>query len=181
MNKYIEKNNIIAVRKFEIRLCGLLFCYELLQLSQKELLACYDELPKQLIHRDMHYGNLLFNNGVFSGYIDFDLSQKNVKIFDICYFLIGLLIDHDKKKDDVDKWYEIVSSFIKGYETINHLTKREKDSIGCLMKNIEILFVAYFLGEEDEVLAESAAGLYCFVKKNEDAIRSAIYRNIPLI
>jgi Ser/Thr protein kinase RdoA (MazF antagonist) len=149
--------------------------------SLKELQACYDRLPRQLIHRDMHYGNLLFQNGTFSGYIDFDLSQKNVRIFDICYFLIGLLIDHDKKKDDVKQWYEIVANFMKGYEAINKLTNLEKDSIGCLMKNIELLFVAYFIGEEDEALAESAARLYYFVKEQEGTIRSAIHCNEQLI
>jgi Ser/Thr protein kinase RdoA (MazF antagonist) len=142
--------------------------------SLKELQACYDKLPRQLIHRDMHYGNLLFHKGTFSGYIDFDLSQKNVRIFDICYFLIGLLIDHEKKKEDMNKWFEIVSNFIRGYETINKLTDLEKDSIVYLMKNIELLFVAYFIGEEDEILAESSAGLYYFVKEHEDVIRSAI-------
>lgn len=142
--------------------------------SLKELQDCYDQLPRQLIHRDMHYGNILFDKGVFSGYIDFDLSQKNVKIFDICYFLMGLLIDHDKKEDAVAKWYAIISNFIRGYEELNSLTRLEKDSMCCLMKNIELLFVAYFIGEEDEVLAGNAAGLYHFINKNEDVIRAAI-------
>ena len=34
-------------------------------------------LPVQLIHRDVHFGNFLFDEGKFSGYIDFDLSQRN--------------------------------------------------------------------------------------------------------
>ena len=38
--------------------------------------SVYEYLPKQLIHRDVHYGNFLFFEGNFSGYIDFDLSQK---------------------------------------------------------------------------------------------------------
>lgn len=40
----------------------------------------YDRLPRQLIHRDVHFGNFLFDHGEFSGYIDFDLSQKNIRI-----------------------------------------------------------------------------------------------------
>jgi Ser/Thr protein kinase RdoA (MazF antagonist) len=141
----------------------------------KELQACYDKLPRQLIHRDMHYGNILFDKGVFSGYIDFDLSQKNVRIFDICYFLMGLLINHEMKPDEVKQWYEIISNFIKGYEEINKLTRLEKDSMCCLMKSIELLFVAYFIQEEDELLAENVAKLYYFIKKNNDAICSAVY------
>ena len=143
--------------------------------SLKELADCYGELPRQLIHRDLHYGNILFNNGMLSGYIDFDLTQKNVRIFDICYFLIGLLVDHDKKKEDVEKWYLIVSRFIEGYEETNPLSILEKDSICCLMKNIELLFVAYFLSIEDEELAKSAANLFYFIENNKKSICSAVY------
>lgn len=48
----------------------------------------YKTLPRQLIHRDMHTSNLLYRNGMFS-FIDFDMSQRNVRIFDIVY-LAGL-------------------------------------------------------------------------------------------
>lgn len=41
-----------------------------------ELADVYEELPKQLIHRDVNLGNFLFDKGAFSGYIDFDLSQR---------------------------------------------------------------------------------------------------------
>lgn len=40
----------------------------------------YVKLPKQIIHRDVHLGNFLFSDGKLSGYIDFDLSQKNIRI-----------------------------------------------------------------------------------------------------
>lgn len=142
-----------------------------------ELKGCYNELQIQLIHRDIHYGNILFDNGEFSGYIDFDLSQKNVRIFDICYFLMGVLIDHEKSKAHTEKWYHIVSKFIEGYEVTNLLTKLEKDSICCLMSSIELLFVAYFISNEDEVLAEGAANLYYFVNKNKKRIQSAVHNH----
>lgn len=57
----------------------------------KNLENLYDKLPVQLIHRDVHLGNFLFDKGSFSGYIDFDLSQKNIRIFDFCYFMLGLI------------------------------------------------------------------------------------------
>jgi hypothetical protein len=39
------------------------------------------------------------------------------------------------------------------------------------MKNIELLFVAYFLGIGDEKLAKDSADLFSFVKKNEKKYR----------
>lgn len=139
-----------------------------------ELSACYDNLPRQLIHRDFHYGNILFLNGELSGYIDFDLSQKNVRIFDLGYFLTGLLANYNMKKENVNKWYSVVSSFIKGYEKANPLSQLEKDSLPCYMKCIEVLFTAYYLSIEDDESARNAADLFSFTAKNEGAVRSAI-------
>jgi len=146
-----------------------------------QLKGCYDSLERQLIHRDMHFGNILFDHGEFSGYVDFDLSQKNVRIFDICYFLVGLLVKREKNHEDVQKWYNIVSDFIEGYETINSLTGLEKDSINCLMGSIEVLFTAYFISIGDDASARSAANLYYFVQTNERRIRQAVYHQMPII
>lgn len=57
--------------------------------------ALYDRLLVQLIHRDVHFGNFLFSDGEFSGYIDFDLSQRNIRLFDLCYFMLGLLSEKE--------------------------------------------------------------------------------------
>lgn len=155
IHKTLEKNEYRFITKEDFKT------------SLAELSQCYDKLPKQLIHRDIHLQNLLFENDTLSGYIDFDLSQKNTRVFDISYFLIGLLIDHEKNAEDVDAWYCIVSEFVKGYEETNTLLDIEKASIPCLMKNIELLFVAYFLSIGNEAFAKGAADLFYFVKNNE--------------
>jgi Putative homoserine kinase type II (protein kinase fold) len=145
--------------------------------SLNELKESFYILPRQLIHRDLHYGNILFIDGEFSGYVDFDLSQKNIRIFDICYFLIGLLVGREKNREDVEKWFFIVTKFIQGYEETNQLLKAEKDNICCVMKNIELLFVAYFQKKQDDALAESAANMFYFIKNNEPGIKQAIHNS----
>jgi Ser/Thr protein kinase RdoA (MazF antagonist) len=142
--------------------------------SIDELSELYDDLPKQLIHRDVHLGNFLFDNGVFSGYIDFDLSQSNIRIFDLCYFLLGILLEEDNNRVEEEKWYKIIQQVIRGYDSITTLSDIEKNAIVCVMKNIELLFVAYFLGIGDEKLAKDSADLFSFVKKNEDKIQDVV-------
>ncbi|MGN6711511.1 CD3324 family protein [Anaerocolumna jejuensis] len=142
--------------------------------SIDELAQIYDELPKQLIHRDVHLGNFLFDNGVFSGYIDFDLSQRNIRIFDLCYFLLGILLEEDNNRVEKQKWYEIIGQVIGGYDSIAALSNLEKKAVTCVMKNIEILFTAYFLGIGDEKLAKDSADIYTFVKLNEEKIQKAV-------
>ena len=134
----------------------------------------YDYLPKQLIHRDVHFGNFLFFEGNLSGYIDFDLSQRNIRIFDICYFLAGLLAEETEEAFTKKEWIENVKSVIAGYESITHLSEEEKDSIPCVMECIEILFIAYFIGIEDTKHAKDAYGVFRFIQNCERDIKSTI-------
>lgn len=141
-----------------------------------QLTQIYQDLPKQLIHRDVHLGNFLFEDKIFSGYIDFDLSQSNVRIFDLCYFLLGILLEEDNNRVNAERWYMIVRQVIEGYHSLAVLEQIEKQSIACVMKNIELLFTAYFLGIGDEKLAKDSADLFLFVCKNEEKILDAILK-----
>ena len=124
----------------------------------------YDALPRQLIHRDVHFGNFLFLDGEFSGYIDFDLSQKNIRIFDICYFLTGVLAEETGNPLTQKEWLGIAEAVISGYESITQLSETEKGAIPCVMECIEILFVAYFTGIEDTKHANDAYNVFHFIQ-----------------
>ena len=124
----------------------------------------YDFLPKQLIHRDVHSGNFLFAEGNFPGYIDFDLSQKNIRIFDICYFLTGLLAEETEKALTKSEWLANVKAVVAGYESIIKLSEKEKAAIPCVMECIEILFVAYFIGMEDTKQADAAYDVFRLIQ-----------------
>lgn len=119
------------------------------------LSACYDSLPVQMIHRDVHLGNFLFSGEGFSGYIDFDLSQRNIRIFDLCYYLAGLLA-RESAADLAAPWGQIVKATITGYETLLPLSPEEKAAIPIVMQSIEILFAAYFVSVQDLACAADA-------------------------
>ena len=143
----------------------------IMQLSQD-----YQDLPKQLIHRDVHLGNFLFEGKDFTGYIDFDLSQSNIRIFDLCYFLLGILVEEDNYRVNVEHWYIVIRQVLDGYHSLAELEQIEKLSIPCVMKNIELLFTAYFLSIGDERLAKASADLFYFVCRNEEGILDAIIK-----
>ncbi len=136
--------------------------------------SVYEHLPKQLIHRDVHFGNFLFFDGSFSGYIDFDLSQRNIRIFDICYFLTGLLAEETEASLTKTEWIEIVKSAIAGYESMILLLKEEKDAIPCVMACIEILCGAYFININDTKHAHDASQVFRFIQNYERDIKRAI-------
>ncbi|BCN28905.1 phosphotransferase [Anaeromicropila herbilytica] len=143
-----------------------------------QLEEVYDVLPKQLIHRDVNFGNFLFDQGEFSGYIDFDLSQRNIRIFDLSYFLIGLLSVELDNKINMEEWIKIVTDVIVGYESQTKLLRVEKESIPCVMKCIELLFVAYFSGIDNKECAMDAVRLYELVCEKEEEILGGVFHNI---
>ena len=140
----------------------------------EHLAAVYDKLPVQLIHRDVHLGNFLFHNGELSGYIDFDLSQKNIRIFDLCYFMLGLLSEKEKFELTEELWFEFMKNTFHSYESKLKLTETEKKAVPCVMECIELLFVSYFASIKDTVCAESAFRIFEFIKKQENRIWKCI-------
>ncbi|MCI8752783.1 MAG: phosphotransferase [Lachnospiraceae bacterium] len=144
-------------------------------LKTVELLeSFYNYLPKQLIHRDIHFGNFLFSKGGLSGYIDFDLSQRNIRIFDICYFLTGLLAEETDNAFTQNEWIENVKSVISGYESVINLSIKEKNAIPCVMESIEILFIAYFISVKDTKRAIDAYNVFHFIQNCESDIKNTI-------
>ena len=139
-----------------------------------QLAMVYDDLPVQLIHRDVHFGNFLFSNGKFSGYIDFDLSQRNIRIFDLCYFLLGLLSEEIKFEITEEIWFEFLKNVFVAYDRKHKLTETERKAVPYVMECIELLFVSYFEGIHDVRCAEDAYNIFKFVKRQEDRI----WRNI---
>lgn len=139
-----------------------------------QLAAVYDQLPVQLIHRDIHFGNFLFADGVFSGYIDFDLSQRNIRIFDLCYFLLGLLSEEEGLKITEETWFRFLRDVFAGYESILKLSEAEKKAVPYVMECIELLFVAWFDNEKDDSCAKNACEIYKFVRQWENKIRKSL-------
>ena len=134
----------------------------------------YDKLPVQLIHRDVHFDNFLFDKGEFSGYIDFDLSQRNIRIFDLCYFLLGLLSEEEKLEVTGEEWFIIADNVFKGYQSIVKLSTEEKQVVPYVMKSIELLFAAWFSSQDDKECAEGAMKIFSFIGANEEKIISKI-------
>lgn len=135
-----------------------------------ELMAIYSKLPVQLIHRDVHFGNFLFEDNRFSGYIDFDLSQKNIRIFDLCYFMNGLLSEEEALGITEEEWFICITKLFIGYQQLIPLTEEEKCAVPHVMKGIELLFAAWFLEQKDMVCAKNAMKIYAFVERNKERI-----------
>lgn len=110
----------------------------------RDFQALYDTLPRQLIHRDMHLANLMFDNGELVGYLDFDICQNNVRIFDLCYMGMSLLVGEYQNAERLSIWQTIFTNIIRGYNDIIPLKPNELTAIPMLCVVIELIFTCFF-------------------------------------
>ena len=103
----------------------------------------YSQLPKQLIHRDAHPGNIIFNDGKVSAFIDFNFAtgERNIRLRDVCYCLTGL---GSNFYNNPERWIDVVEQMLAGYNSVDKLTKEEKQSVFYVMCSIQFTCVAYF-------------------------------------
>ncbi len=103
-----------------------------------------DKLPTQPIHRDINPSNMIFAGKEFKGFVDFDLTEVSVRIFDICYCATAILSECFNNQINFEVWQEILDNLIKGYNRIDNLSKDEIKAIPYVICSIEIICIAYF-------------------------------------
>lgn len=131
-------------------------------------------LPIQIIHRDAHPGNIVINEHQVSGFIDFDITRKGIRLFDLCYCSTSILMSNFNDSNCRQKWLKILGELIKGYTNINPLTENESKSIVYIIFSIQLIFAAYFydLGNK-EVAKYNLEGLY-WINKNKLVIQEEL-------
>ena len=128
------------------------------------LCRIYPQLPRQQIHRDLHYGNLLFEGTTLTGVLDFDLGKQDARLFDIAYFLIGQLTGYKDCMAIKKKWIRFISQFLSGYESIIVLENDEKKALPLMMQCIELLFTAFWQQKANQEAAAETLRIFKFVK-----------------
>ncbi|HEB4952097.1 TPA: phosphotransferase [Bacillus cereus] len=129
-------------------------------------------LPRQIIHRDMHLSNLIFKDDKLEGFIDFEILENNVKIFDLCYCCTSVLSELFSNERLRGKWLHIVSKVFEGYYKQNDLTKEELKAIWYVMLSIQIIFIAYFVQLPD--LLKLNEEMFFWIFANKEAIEEVI-------
>lgn len=130
----------------------------------------FDRLPKQLIHRDPNPGNILFENGEVSGFIDFDLSEVNVRLWDVCYCATGIL--SESSDEAYEKWLDVLGGILHGYDSESRLTEEEKQAVFYVICSIQMICVAYFESREElKQLAKTNRKMLIYIVNNKTKIQ----------
>jgi Ser/Thr protein kinase RdoA (MazF antagonist) len=127
----------------------------------------YDRLPKQLIHGDPNPSNILFEDDEISGFIDFDLSEVNVRLWDVCYCATGIL--SEASDEAYEKWLDILCGILHGYDLEGKLTQEEKQAVFYIICSIQMICIAYFESyDKFRELANTNRKMLQFIIRNKE-------------
>ena len=104
----------------------------------------YSKLPKQMIHRDLNLGNIIIRDEKVVGFIDFELSEKNIRIYDPCYAATAILSEIFNDTKNNEKWFDIYENIILGYDSVCKLTIEEKEALPYIILSNQMICYGYF-------------------------------------
>ena len=139
---------------------------EIVRRVEGDVLAAYVGLPRCPIHRDVHAQNVLFCDGAVSGWLDFGLTRKDARVFDLAYFLAGLLVGRQDDSVGLETWRVIYRNLLAGYKAVSPLQDAETEILPALMIAIELLFVTYWNGAGNVEARDEAGALAAWLHEN---------------
>lgn len=111
--------------------------------------AIYESLLQQIIHRDPNPGNIILSANNW-GILDFDLSERNIRIFDPCYAATAILSESFEadNTDKLNQWIMIYKNILHGYDEVVNLSDNERKAIPYVVITNQLISTAWFSGEE---------------------------------
>ena len=102
-------------------------------------------LPRQIIHRDPNPGNIIRDGDTF-GFIDFELSERSVRVFDPCYAATAILSEsfYENDSEKLEKWISVYRNILSGYDRVVTLTPEERLAIPYILLWNQLICVAWF-------------------------------------
>ena len=120
-----------------------------MEMYEEEFAKRYKSLPQQIIHRDPNPGNIILCDDNW-GVLDFELSERNVRIFDPCYAATAILSENFER-DNMDKmktWIMIYKNIIYGYAGVVKLSDNEWNAIPYVVITNQLISAAWFSEQE---------------------------------
>ena len=119
------------------------------EMYEMEFGEIYESLPQQIIHRDPNPGNIILCGDNW-GVLDFDLSERNIRIFDPCYAATAILSESFEadNTDKLNQWMMIYKNILYGYDEVVKLSDNEWKAIPYVVITNQLISTAWFSEQE---------------------------------
>ena len=130
----------------------------------------YNDLPRQIIHRDPNPSNIILAKDKW-GFIDFELSENNVRVFDPCYAATAILSEtfEEGNEEKLLAWTEVMKEIMYGYDSVVKMSDAEKEAIPYVILANQFVSTAFFAGKDKyEELYKTNKAMTEWIGKNMD-------------
>ena len=108
----------------------------------------YKDLPRQVVHRDPNPSNIILVKDKW-GFIDFELSERNARIFDPCYAATAILSEtFEDNEEMLLKWTSVMKEIMYGYDSVVKMTETEKEAIPYMILANQFISTAFFADKD---------------------------------
>ena len=114
--------------------------------------AMLDRLPIQAIHADFHASNILFNDDLVSGVLDFESVRPGIRVSDFATGLDSLSFRRGNKDFDGKS----AAAFTRGYGQVVKQTSEEIEDLPELIRSRTARLLVYWTGRWHEGKASEA-------------------------
>ncbi|MFQ6829424.1 MAG: AraC family transcriptional regulator, partial [Acutalibacter sp.] len=100
-------------------------------------------------HRDPNPSNMILAEDTW-GFIDFDLSERNIRIFDPCYAATAILSESfdENKPEKLAQWIGIYKNIMYGYDSVAKLSANEIKAIPYVLLFNQLICCAWLSEQE---------------------------------
>ncbi|HHY10846.1 MAG TPA: phosphotransferase [Firmicutes bacterium] len=138
----------------------------------------YQALPRQLIHRDFHPGNFVFQEGKITGILDFDKVRIAPRIFDLCYLATAVLSTRFNDPAKREEWPRFVQALLLGYGKVQPLSKTEGFIFLYIVYLIQFLFIAFQLDGGKEKAADLNLAMLLWLNEQHEFLEPLIEKAV---
>jgi Ser/Thr protein kinase RdoA (MazF antagonist) len=126
-----------------------------------------EALHKETIHRDPHPGNIIFEDGKLTGFIDLELSTMGPRIFDIVYCSTAMLSDLFTGQRDM--WRLKIKEITDGYQSVCLLSDTERSLLIPTAIYIQQLFTRFYehQGDAEKSKHNARIGRWLFAHRED--------------
>ncbi len=101
----------------------------------------------------------------------FDLSEVNIRLWDVCYCATGIL--SEGSEEAYEKWLDILGGILNGYDRVGKLTPEEKQAVFFVICSIQMICIAYFESlDKYKELAKTNRQMLQFIVQNKKNIET---------
>jgi Ser/Thr protein kinase RdoA (MazF antagonist) len=133
------------------------------------------QLEIQMIHGDLHLGNIIYEDKKVNGFIDFESCTRGYRVYDLAYLMADILMQGFQKECD-SQWLSFCNMLVVSYNNKNPFIEAEYGAIWYCMLFSQFFTTGYLYSIKAFNEAKRYLEGFFWIYENKDKINEALMK-----